>query len=142
LVLVNYERTFGALPAKKSSPREERDSPEIDQFTELDVDGISLYHALIEELQWAVTLGRFDIMVTVLSMPHYRANPHVGHLERLKRVFHYLRSNLMLESVSGLVFPRMKISLRSLTMFGCIVCMIVMKRFMIGCLYLVASQSI
>jgi hypothetical protein len=38
-----------------------------------------------------VTLGRFDILVAVMSMLPFRINPRVGHLERLKRVSGYIR---------------------------------------------------
>jgi hypothetical protein len=83
-VLAKHGRNVGALPAKKSSLMEKGDSPKIDQSTELDVGGISLYQFLIGVLQWAVTLGIFDIMVAVMSMSHFRLKPCVRHLERLK----------------------------------------------------------
>jgi hypothetical protein len=76
-----------------SSPMEKGDSPEIDQSEVLGTDGVLLYQSLIGALQWAVTLGRFDTLVAVMSMSRFRINPRVGHLERLKRVFGYLRKH-------------------------------------------------
>ena len=70
---------------------ETKDSPEIDVSAELDADGVSLYQSLIGGLQWAVTLGRFDILCAVMSLSRFRINPREGHLERIKRVFGYLR---------------------------------------------------
>jgi hypothetical protein len=70
---------------------EKGDSPEIVQSKELDADGVTLYQSLIGALQCAVTLGRFDILAAVLSTSRFRVNPHIRHLERLKRVFGYLR---------------------------------------------------
>jgi hypothetical protein len=90
-ILANYERIFHELPKKQSSPMDKGDSPELDQTELLDADGVSLYQSLIGALQWAVTLGRFDIQVAVMSMSRFRINPRVGHLERLKRVFGWLR---------------------------------------------------
>jgi hypothetical protein len=42
----------------------------------------------------------------------------------------------MLQSALGLVFPIMKISLKSQSMIGCIVYMIALRIFMVSCLYL------
>lgn len=87
----NYERLYGAKPVKVSSPMEKGDSPEIDDSPELDKEGIEIYQSLIGGLQWAVTLGRFDILVSVMSLSRFRIAPKEGHLRRVKRVFGYLR---------------------------------------------------
>jgi hypothetical protein len=90
----NYERLFGAKPNKRSSPMEKGDSPELDKTPELDQEGIQIYQSLIGSLQWAVTLGRFDILVSVMSLSRFRVCPHEGHLERVKQVFGYLQKCL------------------------------------------------
>jgi len=46
---------------------------------------------VIGALQWAVTLGRFDIFAAVMTLGRFRAAPRVGHLDRLKRICGYLR---------------------------------------------------
>jgi hypothetical protein len=109
---------------------------EIDQSEELGGDGVSLHQSLIIALQWAVNLGRFDILVAVMSMSCFRINSRVRHLERLKRVLDTRGNYLLLESVLGLVFTRMKITLKSQNMIGCIVSLIALRRLMISCLYL------
>jgi hypothetical protein len=40
-------------------------------------------------LQWAVSLGRFDIQTSTMS--DFRAAPRIGHLNRLKRMHGYLK---------------------------------------------------
>ena len=41
-------------------------------------------------LQWAITLGRYDILTQVMSMSRFRLVPKIGHLERMKRLYGYL----------------------------------------------------
>ena len=42
-------------------------------------------------LQWAVTLGRVDIMCATMPMGVFWAQPRIGHMDRLKRIFGFLR---------------------------------------------------
>jgi hypothetical protein len=46
---------------------------------------------MIGELQWAISLGRFDILTAVMSMSQYRVAPRLGHLQRLQRIYGYLK---------------------------------------------------
>ena len=45
---------------------------------------------MIGQLQWLVTLGRFDIHAQVTTMPRFRSAPRKGHLERLQRIYGYV----------------------------------------------------
>lgn len=92
-MLNNYERIFKSLPKKYSAPLDKDDSPELDQSDDLNEDQTRLYQSLIGALQWAVTLGRFDIAVSVMKMSSFRAAPKEGHLERLKHIYGYLRKH-------------------------------------------------
>jgi hypothetical protein len=67
-MLKNYEMMFNEKPKEASSPMVEKDHPELDLSEELDADGIKQYQSLIGALQWLVTLGRFDILVSVATM--------------------------------------------------------------------------
>jgi hypothetical protein len=58
-----------------------------------DQDGIRLYQSLIGELHWAVTLGRLDISIGVSTMSSFRAAPRQGHLDRLQRMYGYLKGH-------------------------------------------------
>ena len=48
---------------------------------------------MIGALQWLVSLGRFDIQTAVMSMSQFRAEPRLGHLARVKRIYGYLASH-------------------------------------------------
>jgi hypothetical protein len=82
---------FGCKPKEYTSPLEKGDHPEIDQSEELDNDGIKKYQTMIGCLQWAVSLGRFDIQTATMTMSCFRAAPRLGHLTRLKRIYGYLK---------------------------------------------------
>ena len=46
---------------------------------------------MVGQLQWLITLERFDIQAQVVSMSRFRAQPRQGHLERLKRIYAYVQ---------------------------------------------------
>ena len=87
----SYMTMFGEKPKTRSkSPLESGDHPETDISELLDAEEIQQYQSLIGALQWTVTLGRYDIMCTVMTMSSFRSAPRIGHLERLKRICGYL----------------------------------------------------
>ena len=90
-MLDNYKRMFNELPTKTKSPIEKGDHPELDDSEFLDAKGIKLYQSMVGALQWAVTLGRLDIACAVMWMSRFRAAPRAGHLQRLHRMYGYLR---------------------------------------------------
>ena len=86
----NYERIFGECPSHLyRSPLEKGDHPELDTSQLLDQKGIMQCQSLIGSLQWAVTIGRFDIATTVMLLSSFRAAPRRGHLDRARRVCGY-----------------------------------------------------
>ena len=88
-----YEQLFGQPPPKGiHTPLDPKDHPELDTSDMLDNYGMHLYWKLLGILQWAVTLGRIDIMCAVMTMGGFRCEPRIGHLERLKRIFGFLRN--------------------------------------------------
>jgi hypothetical protein len=86
-----YEKMFGVLPTERVSPLEKGDHPELDNSPELDIDDIKRYKSMIGALQWTVSIGRFDILAAVMTMSRFRVAPRVGHLDRLKRIYGYLK---------------------------------------------------
>jgi hypothetical protein len=77
----NYKRLFGKSPSHRSqSPLESNNHPEIDSSEFLE-DDIQKYQSLIGAMQWAISIGRFDIAVHFMTMSSFRASPHHGHLE-------------------------------------------------------------
>ena len=87
----SYEKYFGEKPKHNvTSPLEKGDHPELDTSELLDSQGITVYQSLIGALQWAVSIGRFDIHTAVMTLSGFRVAPRRGHLERAKRVYAYL----------------------------------------------------
>jgi hypothetical protein len=49
------------------------------------------YQLLIRQLQWAISLGIFDIAVVIMTMMlAFRSAPRKGKLDRVKRIYGYL----------------------------------------------------
>jgi hypothetical protein len=90
-LIEQFERMFGMKPKEYTSPLEKADHPEIDTSEELNSEGIKLYQSMIGCLQWAISLGRFDIHTATMTMSRFRIAPRKGHLERLKRMYGYLK---------------------------------------------------
>ena len=90
-MMSTYEKLFGESPKHNvSSPLEKGDHPELDTSDLLDDKGITVYQSLIGALQWAVSIGRFDIHTAVMTMSGFRVAPRQGHLDRVKRMYAYL----------------------------------------------------
>jgi len=49
-----------------------------------------MYQSLVGVLQWSISIGRFNIATAVMMMLSFRAQPRVGHLERVKHICGYL----------------------------------------------------
>jgi hypothetical protein len=86
-----FKNMYGCKPKEYTSPLEKGDHPEVDTSEELDEEGIKKYQMMIGCLQWAISLGRFDIQTATMTMSRFRAAPHKDHLERLKRIYGYLK---------------------------------------------------
>ena len=90
-MVAQYESLFGCKPKMNvSSPLEKNDHPELDDSDLLDEDDIVKYQSLIGVLQWAITLGRFDIGTAVMTMSGFRVAPRQGHLDRVRRICGFL----------------------------------------------------
>jgi hypothetical protein len=76
---------------KYSSPSETGDHPEMDTSKLLDDKGHRKYQMLIGMLVWVVTVGRIDMAHATSSLSRFTACPRQGHVERLLRVFRYLK---------------------------------------------------
>ena len=86
-----YKRFFNEDPPKGlKSPLDKLDHPELDTSEIMTDEGSTIYMSLIGQLQWLVTLGRFDINPHISTMARFRAAPRKGHLERLKRICGYI----------------------------------------------------
>ena len=86
-----FTNLYGELPRETTSPLVKNDHPEIDTSEELGEEGISIYMSLIGSLQWLISLGRFDVATAVMTMSRFRAAPRKGHMERVHRIYGYVR---------------------------------------------------
>ena len=89
-ILESYERMFMEKPRKSRPPLEGGDHPELDTSELCDEHQTKQFQTLIGQLQWLISLGRFDIAVHVMSLSRFRAQPRKGHLDRSKRIVGYL----------------------------------------------------
>ena len=92
-MLETYTRMFGEAPSGTcKAPIEPNDHPELDTSEFLDEEGTSKYQSLIGTLQWIITIGRFDVQTAVMTLSSFRAAPRMGHLERTKRIYKYIKN--------------------------------------------------
>ena len=74
-IVDNYVREFGKKPRDYTSPLEKGDHPEIDTSEFLESEDIRRFQSLIGSAQWAIALGRFDIMPAVMTLSSFHAAP-------------------------------------------------------------------
>jgi hypothetical protein len=85
-----YFQLSGEKPRKASSPLEQNDYLEMDDSPFLGQDQTQQFQSLIGAMQWAVLIGRLDIVTAVMSLSSFRAMPRRGHLKRAKQIYGYL----------------------------------------------------
>jgi hypothetical protein len=87
-ILAKYEKMYGEKPRKGvRAPMQPGEHPELDAGPHCTEEQAKEYQSSLGMLQWAVTLGRFDIHCAVMTMGAFCADPKVSHVERLKRIF-------------------------------------------------------
>ena len=75
-----YVRLFNTEPSKGlKTPLEKNDHPELDTSEILEGQEVNHYLTMVGQLQWLITLGRFDIQAQVITMSRFRAQPRKGH---------------------------------------------------------------
>ena len=74
-ILESYERMFKEKPRKSRPPLEGGDHPELDTSELCDEHQTKQFQTLIGQLQWLISLGRFDIAVHVMSFSRFELNP-------------------------------------------------------------------
>ena len=85
-----YRRLFNDDPPKfYKTHLDKNDHTELDTSEILEGDMAAKYLTMLGQLQWLVTLGRFDIHAQVATMSRFRAAPRKGYMDRLKRIYSY-----------------------------------------------------
>ena len=80
-------------PHAYSSLLKRNDHPELDDSQEMEGDDVRKYQSMASALQWAIALGRFDVLTPTMTMSSFHTCPHVGHLDQLKRMYGFLRKH-------------------------------------------------
>ena len=70
-LILEYVNMYGVKPKQYSSPLESGDHPELDTSEELDPKDAKKYQSMIGSLQWAISLGRFDICTAVMTLSSF-----------------------------------------------------------------------
>jgi hypothetical protein len=90
-MMERYQHMFGGPPKEAKTPLEKNDHPELDTSKFCTKEEIELYQSMIGALQWLISLGRFDIFTATMTMSRFRVEPRKGHLDRLKRIYGYIK---------------------------------------------------
>ncbi|KAI2499403.1 Reverse transcriptase (RNA-dependent DNA polymerase) [Fragilaria crotonensis] len=86
--IVNVETALDAtgqrlLPSRCTTPMQANYRPELDDTSELKVDGVRNFQELIGVLRWAVELGHIDIAMEVSMLSTHLALPREGHSQQV-----------------------------------------------------------
>ena len=90
-VIPKLEKLVGKTIGTYSSPMLTDYHPELDESDFLNQEDASKYRSFIGSLNWAITLGRFDIQYAASTLARYNMAPREGHLEAVMRVVGYLK---------------------------------------------------
>jgi hypothetical protein len=72
-----YNWIFKENPMSKAkSPLNSNNHPKTDMAEFLGKEGIQMYQSLIGLMQWAISIGHFDIAVHVMTMSSFRVALH------------------------------------------------------------------
>ena len=102
------ERKGLRLPSKCVLSLSNGYKPEMDCTAELKADGVQQYQEIVGQLQWAVELGRVDILLETSLMSTYLAMPREGHLEQLLHIVGYLKSHKKMRILFDASYPKVK----------------------------------
>ena len=85
-----YKRLFNEDPPKGyKTPLDKNDHPELDTSEIIEGYMAAKYLMMVGQLQWLVTLGRFDIHAQEATMSRFRAALRQGHMDSVKRIYSY-----------------------------------------------------
>ena len=76
-----FESLYGEQPKTVFSPLDHEDHPELDNTLLCGPDDTAKFQSLIGACQWMISLGRFDIAQSIMSLSHFWHCPRIGHVE-------------------------------------------------------------
>ena len=84
-------RLFNEEPPKSlKTCLDKNDHSELNTSDIMEAIQVKHYLTMVSQLQWVITLGRFDIQSQVVFISRFRAALRKGHLERLTRIYAYV----------------------------------------------------
>ena len=89
-MIESYKRIYKEQPKFYNSPLEKGDHPELDDSPLLEPGQVTEHMSLMGQLQWLISLGRFDVSSAVSGLSTFCSKPRIGHLDRAKRVVGYV----------------------------------------------------
>ena len=89
-LIENFTGMFGHKPKQYTSPLNSNNHPELDTSEDLNHNDIKNYQSMIGSLQWAISLGRFDLSTAVITLSSFHIASRQGHLERANCIQGYL----------------------------------------------------
>jgi hypothetical protein len=97
--ITSIEKVFGKLDtfflkSRLDTPAPTDFHPELDDTPFLNEDSVTLYQSFIGILQWAVELGRIDLVHFASTMAKFAALPSVGHMTAVVRGFGHIKKHL------------------------------------------------
>ena len=84
---------------------------ELDGSPELPPEDHQFYQELIGMLQWAIEIGRVNVLHETSLMSQYQASPREGHLQQVLNIFAFLKNRPKLTLYMDPSLPRMDHSL-------------------------------
>jgi hypothetical protein len=76
MMMASYEQCFGTKPSQKFTlPLEKGDHPETDSSKFLESTETQQYQSLIGALQWAISIGHFNITTAIMTLLGFHAMP-------------------------------------------------------------------
>ena len=87
-----YVRLFDTELSKGlKTPIAKNDHPELATSEILERQEVNHHLTMVGQLQWLITLGRFDVQAQVITMSRFRAQPRQGHLKTFKIIYAYVK---------------------------------------------------
>ena len=91
-VIPKFEELLGkdALPTYKT-PMEDKYHPELDDSPLCDGEKASIFHSIIRNLNWIISLRRFDVQKATNSLSRFNLVSREGHFTKAVRILGYLK---------------------------------------------------
>ena len=90
--VARFEKLLERELTKESLPMSPGDHPELDDSPLCTPEQATKFRSLVGSANWIITLGRFDIAFAVQSLARFGMAPRLGHLNRMIKVFGYLKT--------------------------------------------------